>query len=127
MQIVAIPSALEVTPNKLRPTVQGFITALTSVAVVAGTLAARGFVKVFDQGWRWSYYLNACVYGATGLLVLVFYHPPPTGLRRQQTSTARYLAQVDYVGILLFTGSLASLVVAMTWGGSTFRGTRSRF
>lgn len=91
---------------------------LASVAVVAGTMAAGVFVKYYT--WRWSYYLNACVYGATGLLVLVFYHPPPTGLQRQQTSIGRLVARVDYIGILLFAGSLASLLIGITWGGNTY-------
>lgn len=30
------------------------------------------------------------------------------------------LAQVDYVGILVFAGSLASLLVGLTCGGSTY-------
>lgn len=93
---------------------------LASTAVIAGTLAAGAFVKLYDQGWRWSYYLNACVYGATCFLNLVFYHPPPTGLRRQQTSVGKLLSQVDYIGIIIFTGSLASLIIGLTWGGTTY-------
>lgn len=93
---------------------------MASVAVVAGTLGAGAFVKFYDQGWRWSYYLNACIYGTTSLLVLVFYHPPPTGLRRLETRVGKHLAQVDYIGIFVFTGSLAALIIALTWGGSTY-------
>lgn len=93
---------------------------LASVAVIAGTLAAGAFVKLYYEGWRWSYYLNACVYGTTCLLNLVFYHPPPTGLRRQQTSAGKLLSQIDYIGIIIFTGSLASLIIGITWGGTTY-------
>ncbi|KAF3761988.1 MFS general substrate transporter [Cryphonectria parasitica EP155] len=118
--IIGVPTALEVSPNKHRPKVQGFVMTLASIAVVAGTLAAGDFVKKYNQGWRWSYYLNACVYGCTSLLVLVFYHPPPTGLRRQNSSARSFLAKVDYIGIVIFTGSLASLLIALTWGGTTY-------
>lgn len=120
IQIIGVPTALEVTPNKYRPWTQGFIMTMASVAVIAGTLAAGAFVKFYDQGWRWSYYLNACVYGVTALLVLAFYHPPPTGLRRQETRVGKHLGQVDFVGILVFTGSLAALIIALTWGGTTY-------
>lgn len=119
-QILGAPCSLEVTPNKYRPWTQGFIMALASIAVVAGTLAAGAFVKHYDHGWRWSYYLNACVYGATAMLVLFFYHPPPTGIRRQETRVRKLLAQIDYVGILVFIGSLAALIIALTWGGSAY-------
>lgn len=120
VQIIGVPTALEVTPNKYRPWTQGFIMTLASVAVVAGTLAAGAFVKFYDQGWRWSYYLNACIYGTTSLLVLVFYHPPPTGLRRQDTRVGKHLSQIDFIGIIIFTGSLAALIIALTWGGTTY-------
>lgn len=91
---------------------------LASVAVIAGTLAAGVFVKYYT--WRWSYYLNACVYGTTALLVLIFYRPPPTTLRRQQSRVGHLVSQVDYIGIFVFAGSLASLLIALTWGGSTY-------
>lgn len=91
---------------------------LASVAVMAGTLAAGVFVKEYT--WRWSYYLNACIFGVTGLLVLVFYHPPPTSLRRERRDVGSLIAQVDYIGILIFVGSLTSLLIALTWGGSTY-------
>lgn len=93
---------------------------VASVAVVAGTLAAGAFVKFYDQGWRWSYYLNACIYGATSVLVLVFYHPPPTGLRRQDRRVGKHLSEVDFIGIIIFAGSLAALIIALTWGGTTY-------
>jgi len=117
-QIMGIPAAQEVTPNKLRPWATGFSQALASFAVIAGTLAAGAFVK-YDT-WRWSYYLNAFVYGTSAVLVGFFYHPPPPSLRRQQTRIRDLLYQVDYLGIFLFTGSIASLIIALTWGGTTY-------
>ncbi|PSR99136.1 major facilitator superfamily domain-containing protein [Coniella lustricola] len=118
--VIGVPAALEVSPNKYRPWVQGFVMAFTSFAVVAGTLAAGDFAKVYDQGWRWSYYLNACVYGLTTVMVFVFYHPPPTGLRRQEGSAISFLKKIDYIGIFIFTGSLAAFIIALTWGGTTY-------
>lgn len=116
--IMGIPAAQEVTPNKLRPWTMGFSQAYASVAVIAGTVGGGAFVKFHT--WRWSYYLNGFVYGASAVLVTAFYHPPPTGMRRQSGHTRKLLATVDYVGILLFTGSIASLVIALTWGGVTY-------
>jgi hypothetical protein len=116
--IMGIPAAQEVTPNKFRPWTMGFSQAFASVAVIAGTLGAGAFVKY--QTWRWSYYLNAFVYGASAVSVTAFYHPPPTGLRRQGYQVRELLAKIDFIGILLFTGSIASLVIALTWGGATY-------
>ncbi|KAG9495621.1 hypothetical protein J7337_012175 [Fusarium musae] len=116
--IMGVPAGQEVTPNKLRPWTMGFSQTLASCAVVAGTLGAGAFVKY--QTWRWSYYLNAFVYGTTTVLVTCFYHPPPTTLRRQQSRLDDLFAQVDYFGILLFVGSIASIMIGLTWGGNTY-------
>ncbi|KAF5560687.1 drug facilitator PEP5 [Fusarium napiforme] len=116
--IMGVPAGQEVTPNKLRPWTMGFSQTLASCAVIAGTLGAGAFVKY--QTWRWSYYLNAFVYGTTTVLVTCFYHPPPTTLRRQQSRLDDLLAQVDYFGIMLFVGSIASIMIGLTWGGNTY-------
>ncbi|KAF5602905.1 drug facilitator PEP5 [Fusarium subglutinans] len=116
--IMGVPAGQEVTPNKLRPWTMGFSQTLASCAVIAGTLGAGAFVKY--QTWRWSYYLNAFVYGTTTVLVTCFYHPPPTTLRRQQSRLDALFAQVDYFGIMLFVGSIASIMIGLTWGGNTY-------
>jgi MFS family permease len=116
--IMGIPAAQEVTPNKLRPWTMGFSQALASAAVIAGTLGAGAFAKF--QTWRWSYYLNGFVYGASAVLVTAFYHPPPTGMQRQGHQVRELLAKVDFIGIILFTGSIATLVIGLTWGGVTY-------
>src|ERR1700761_7476384 len=113
---MGVPAAQEVTPNKFRPWTMGFSQALASVAVIAGTLGAGAFVKF--HSWRWSYYLNAFVYGTSATLVTLFYHPPPPGLRRQGSRVYELLARVDYPGILLVTGSLAPLIICLLSGGS---------
>lgn len=115
---MGIPAAQEVTPNKLRPWTMGFSQAFASVLVIVGTMGAGAFVKY--QTWRWSYYLNAFIYGTSAVLVFFFYHPPPTGLRRQHNELREILSKVDYFGIFLFAGSIASLLIALTWGGDSY-------
>lgn len=63
------------------------------------------------------------MYGTAAALVLAFYHPPPPGLLRREAGgegRARLLARVDYAGILLLAGSIAALLLGLTWGGTTY-------
>ncbi|KAG5812311.1 hypothetical protein H9Q74_004624 [Fusarium xylarioides] len=81
--IMGVPAGQEVTPNKLRPWTMGFSQTLASCAVIAGTLGAGAFVKY--QTWRWSYYLNAFVYGTTTVLCNLLlpsstHYPAPTAV-----------------------------------------------
>ncbi|KAJ5633750.1 hypothetical protein N7528_001592 [Penicillium herquei] len=116
--IMGVPASQEVTPNKLRPWTMGFSQAMASAITIVGTISAGAFVKF--QSWRWSYYFNAFIYGTSFALVLAFYHPPRPGLRRQLSQRRELFSQVDYPGIFLFTGSITSLIIALTWGGSTY-------
>ncbi|KAI5194254.1 hypothetical protein E4T38_09625 [Aureobasidium subglaciale] len=115
--IVSIAANQEITPNKFRPYAFGFAQTVNSIAAIAGTFGAAAFVKY--ASWNWSYRLNGIVYGVSGLSVLLSYKPPPPAIRRAGELREILLA-VDYLGILLLAGSLASITMALTWGGSTY-------
>lgn len=92
---------------------------MASAFVVLGTFAAAGFVahNVGNAGgWRWSYYLNGIIYGLTATLVSVTYFPPRPLLGRKH-AVRDLLTGVDYIGILLMSGSITSLIIGVTWGG----------
>lgn len=116
-QIVSVAASQEIIPNKARPWVMGYTQTLASSAALLGTYCAGAFVKY--QTWRWSYYLNAFAYFVAGTSVALTYFPPPPALRRQET-LGNIFSGLDYVGIFLLSGSLASLVIGLTWGGTTY-------
>ncbi|KAK5034817.1 hypothetical protein LTR13_005999 [Exophiala sideris] len=115
--IVSVAASQEITPNKVRPWIMGYTQTLASSAALLGTYCAGAFVKY--QTWRWSYYLNAFAYFIAGTSVALTYFPPPPTLRRQET-LGNIFSGLDYIGIFLLSGSLASLVIGLTWGGTTY-------
>ncbi|KAI1613941.1 major facilitator superfamily permease [Exophiala viscosa] len=115
--IVSVAASQEITPNKVRPWVMGYTQTLASSAALLGTYCAGAFVKYHT--WRWSYYLNAFAYFIAGTSVALTYFPPPPTLRRQET-LGNIFSGLDYIGIFLLSGSLASLVIGLTWGGTTY-------
>lgn len=94
----------------------GYTQAIASSAALLGTYCAGAFVKY--ESWRWSYFLNAIAYFITGISIAATYFPPPPALRRQMT-LAQIFSSLDYVGIVILSGSLASLILGLTWGGTT--------
>ncbi|KAI4723378.1 hypothetical protein E4T48_00572 [Aureobasidium sp. EXF-10727] len=115
--IVSIAANQEITPNKFRPYAFGFAQTINSVAAIAGTFSAALFVKFAT--WNWSYRLNGIMYAVSGISVLLSYRPPPPAIRRAGELRDILLA-VDYFGIILLAGSLASITIALTWGGTTY-------
>lgn len=108
--------------NKYRPYAMGINQTMGSSAAILGTFVAAGFVKHNAGGrggWQWAYYFQSFVYAVAGISVFATYFPPPPVLRRRG-NLREIFARVDYIGILLLCASLASLILGLTWGGSTY-------
>lgn len=123
IQIVSISCIQEIMPNKLRPWALGVSQAMASAFVVLGTFMAAAMVRDNTGGhggWRWAYYFNAIIYGFTGLSVGLTYFPPPPRLAQNRNVLSDILTKVDYPGILIMIGAFTSLVIGITWGGSTY-------
>ena len=71
------------------------------------------------NGWRWVYYFNAIFFGFSALLITLFYHPPLTKLRREQSIIAE-LKSLDIIGVVLLLASVICIVVALTFGGNIY-------
>lgn len=96
---------------------------MASAFVVLGTFVAAAMVRYNtggNGGWRWSYYLNGVVYGFTAIAVALTYFPPSPRLSRGNKDFFEKLPEVDYLGILIMSGSFASVILGVTWGGSEF-------
>lgn len=95
---------------------------MASAFVVLGTFLAAAFVK-YDAGgaggWRWAYYFNAIIYAIAAVSIAVTYFPPRPLLGRHHV-LKEIIHGVDYIGILTMSGSLASLILGITWGGTTY-------
>jgi MFS family permease len=108
--------------NKYRPYAMGINQTMGSSAAILGTFVAAGFVKHNAGGrggWQWAYYFQSFVYAVAGISVFATYFPPPPVLRRRG-NLREIFARVDYVGILLLCALLASLILGLTWGDSTY-------
>lgn len=95
---------------------------LASSFVVLGTFLAAAFVRDNTGGaggWRWAYYFNGIIYALTAVTISFTYFPPRPKLGRHQVF-GKIFKGVDYIGILTMTGSFASLIVGLTWGGSQY-------
>lgn len=88
---------------------QGYFGALFGASSVLGPLLGGFFTDTLS--WRWVFYINIPL-GILALLVTSAVLPDSTTKRRH--------ARIDYLGSLLLMGSITSVVLLTTWGGTDY-------
>ncbi|TGO51680.1 hypothetical protein BOTNAR_0348g00030 [Botryotinia narcissicola] len=88
----------------------GVVWALGSVTgpLIGGTLAD-------ENAWRWIFYLNLPII-AVGFVGCVWF----LKLERKERTIEEKLSEIDYIGSIIFVGSLTSFLIPLTWGGVSY-------
>lgn len=71
--------------------------------------------------WRWCFYINLPIGGAVIIFIALFYNgtrggdraPRPTGFRN-------HISRFDLAGTLTFVSATICLLLAISWGGTTY-------
>lgn len=98
----------DIIPPRQRGKYQGLMGAVFGLTSIAGPLVGGWITD--HWGWRWLFFANLPL-GVAALVVIARYlHLPHT--RRE--------ARIDVAGILTLTGALVAILLATSWGGTTY-------
>ena len=104
----------DLVPPRERGKYQGMMAGVMALAMIGGPLI--GGTITDNWGWRWSFYINLPL-GAVALTAIsVVLHLPKK----------RSKAGIDYLGTVLLTVGITSIVLVTTWGGSEYAWTSAR-
>lgn len=92
-----------------RARMQGVFSSIWGIAGLLGPLVGGLFVDNFS--WRWIFFINVPIGAAAVLLVYGYLH---------ETQAAKTKKDIDYLGALLFTVSMSSLLYALISGGEQY-------
>ncbi|KAJ5716557.1 hypothetical protein N7493_008468 [Penicillium malachiteum] len=84
---------------------------------VLGPIVGGAFSQNVNMTWRWAFYINLCI-GGMFSPIFVFYLPQ--GDPQPEARLKRKLLQIDYLGILLNTGTFTALIMAINFGGTLY-------
>ncbi len=101
-------------PPRERGKYQGMMAGVMALAMIGGPLI--GGTITDNWGWRWSFYINLPL-GAVALIAIsIVLHLPKK----------RSESRIDYLGALLLTVGITSIVLVTTWGGTEYAWTSAR-
>lgn len=98
----------DIVPPRQRGRYQGWVGAVFGVTSITGPLAGGWITDTY--GWRWVFFAGL----PFGLVALVFI------TRNLHLPHARRDARIDVAGILTLTPALVAILLATSWGGTTY-------
>lgn len=117
----AIVIIVYLVPLEKRPAYTGIFGAVFAVASVAGPLLGGVFTD--KVSWRWCFYINLPIGGAT-MVALAFVLRLPS--IKNKVTVKEQLHRLDPIGTGLFVPSIICLLLALQWGGTTYAWSNAR-
>ncbi|KAJ5810633.1 Major facilitator superfamily domain general substrate transporter [Penicillium pulvis] len=108
----------ECVPLSQRPTWNSIIGSMFAVGSVAGPLLGGAFSD--STTWRWCFYINLPIGGVVMIFVFFFYHANSTDRILESTGSRSQIARFDLVGTFTFMSATICLLLALSWGGTTY-------
>ncbi|KAJ5097793.1 hypothetical protein N7456_008514 [Penicillium angulare] len=103
----------DLVPLRFRGKYFGIMSAMWSLGSVTGPILGGGFAQ--SVTWRWIFYINFPFIGVGTVFVVAFLN-----LKVLPGSLLEKIRQIDYIGTVLFVGSLSSFLIPLTWGGISY-------
>ncbi|MCJ1360924.1 hypothetical protein MMC16_000019 [Acarospora aff. strigata] len=104
------------TSDKERPSYLGLIGLIFGIGTVLGPVIGGAFAQS-SATWRWAFYMNLVIGGVFSpvyLFLLPSFDPRP------DTPYGARFVQFDYLGALLSIGTLVSIIMAISFGGTLY-------
>ncbi|KAK3168518.1 hypothetical protein OEA41_004966 [Lepraria neglecta] len=103
-------------PPTQRPAFTGILGATYGCASVIGPLLGGVFTS--HATWRWCFYVNLPIGGASASVILFFFQAPAAS-KPVKADWKEKLLQMDPLGTLTIMAAVICYILALQWGGTT--------
>ncbi|KAK4902445.1 hypothetical protein LTR49_027041, partial [Elasticomyces elasticus] len=79
------------------------------------------YALVGHLSWRWAFYIGILANGLALVLIVLFYWPPGfLNLHPEGKSRLQQFKELDFAGLLLFSGGLTSFLLGLSFGNNPY-------
>ncbi|GAW21084.1 hypothetical protein ANO14919_105970 [Xylariales sp. No.14919] len=110
---ISLVAQTDFVPLRWRPKWYGVTLAAWTVGLSVGPIIGGAIAE--RTTWRWIFYLMFPILGF-GLIVV----PYLLTLRPKKATAQEKFSRIDWVGLFIFTGSMTSFLIAISWGGTQY-------
>ncbi|KAF2708439.1 MFS general substrate transporter [Pleomassaria siparia CBS 279.74] len=106
----------EIVPMRWRYIANSFCYLMTTPTSPLAARVAFSF-QTYPGQWRNSFYLLIAVNATSMIAWYIFYHPPTFSMLHRQKLAKDLFFNFDWIGVILFSGSLCIFIFGINWGG----------
>ncbi|KAI0975381.1 MFS toxin efflux pump [Xylaria arbuscula] len=110
-------------PPRWRPICNSTVGGLECIAMIIAPVIGGALTTY--ASWRWCFWLNLPVGGLT-IAILVILFKDSKNQKIPDSSVTSKLKQLNILALLIFTGSIVSLLLALEWGGTAYSWSNGR-
>lgn len=100
----------DLVPLRYRGGYMGIVSSMWALGSVAGPIMGGGFAQ--NVTWRWILWINLPFAGVSFVMIPLFLK-----LNQRVEGVGEKLRRVDWVGVVVFVGSMTAVLIPITWGG----------
>ncbi|KAI0843826.1 major facilitator superfamily domain-containing protein [Daldinia vernicosa] len=98
----------------------GIVVSSMALSVCCGPVIGGALTEFV--GWRWCFWINVPA-GACVLIIIFFFvniSEPSLNQTTRNLSVYEKIQHMDFLGLILFLGSICCLLLVLTWGGQVY-------
>ncbi|KAK4942349.1 hypothetical protein LTR10_017956 [Elasticomyces elasticus] len=106
----------ELVPMRWRYIANSYCYLMTTPTSPLAARVAYSF-QTYPGQWRNSFYFLIAINATSTLAWYFFYHPPTFSMLHRKRLARDLLINFDWIGLILYSGSLCIFIFGMNWGG----------
>jgi hypothetical protein len=102
----------DLVPLRERGTYLGIVLSVAALGAIAGPIVGGALA---ETGWRWCFYINLPICAVVLPILIIFLR-----IRHHKTTWSELIIRIDWVGNLIFIGSITAILLGLMYGGTVY-------